>query len=74
VSRTVNYLVVITKVDIANRDISYIVVSLLFNLGATQRGRSVLFSDEQKLRFEGWKKGFVVNTKLDFMRRLLNLK
>jgi hypothetical protein len=46
-----------------------IAVSLLFNLGAAQQGRSVLFSDEQKLLFEGWKKGFVKNTKLDFMRR-----
>jgi hypothetical protein len=44
-------------------------VSLLLNLGAARQGRSVLFSDEQKLIFEGWKKGFVKNTKLDFMRR-----
>jgi hypothetical protein len=44
-------------------------VSLLHNLGAARRGRSVLFSDEQKLFFEGWKKGFVMDTKLDFMRR-----
>jgi hypothetical protein len=44
-------------------------VSLLFNLGAAQHGGSVLFSDEQKLLFEGWEKGFVMNTKLDFMRR-----
>jgi hypothetical protein len=43
-------------------------VSLLLNLGAAQQGRSVLFSGEQKLLFEGWKKGFVMNTKLDFMR------
>jgi hypothetical protein len=45
------------------------VVSLLLNQGAAQQGRSVLFSGEQKLLFEGWKKGFVMNTKLDFMRR-----
>jgi hypothetical protein len=44
------------------------VVSLLLNLGAAQQGRCVLFSDEQKLLLEGWKKGFVMNTKLDFMR------
>jgi hypothetical protein len=29
----------------------------------------MLFSDEQKLLFEGGKKGFAKNTKLDFMRR-----
>jgi hypothetical protein len=52
----------------------YSAVSLLFNLGAARRGRSVLFSDEQKLLFKGWKKGFVMNTKLDFMRRQLNLE
>ncbi len=34
-------------------------VSLLLNLEAARQGRSVLFSDEQKLLFEGWKKGFV---------------
>jgi hypothetical protein len=44
-------------------------VSLLLNQGAAQQGRSVLFSDEQKLLFKGWKKGFVMNTKLVFMRR-----
>jgi hypothetical protein len=44
-------------------------VSLLLNLEAAQQGRSVLFSDEQKLLFEGRKKGFAKNTKLDFMRR-----
>ncbi len=44
-------------------------VSLLLNLGAAWQGRSMLFSDEQKLLFEGWKKGFVKNTKLDFMIR-----
>jgi hypothetical protein len=43
-------------------------VSLLLNLEAAQQGRSVLFSDEQKLLFKGGKKGFVKNTKLDFMR------
>jgi hypothetical protein len=42
-------------------------ISLLLNLGAAQQGKSVLFSDEQKLLFEGWKKGFVMNYKLDFM-------
>jgi hypothetical protein len=46
-----------------------LVVSLLLNLEAARQGRSVLFSDEQKLLFEGGKKGFVKNTKLDFMRR-----
>jgi hypothetical protein len=44
-------------------------VSLLLNLEAAQQGRSMLFSDEQKLLFEGGKKGFVENTKLDVMRR-----
>jgi hypothetical protein len=44
-------------------------VSLLFNLEAAQQGRRVLFLDEQKLLLKGWKKGFVKNTKLDFMRR-----
>ncbi len=43
-------------------------VSLLLNLGAAQWGRSVLFSDEQKLLHKGWKKGFVMSTELDFMR------
>jgi hypothetical protein len=43
-------------------------ISLLLNLGAAQRGRSVLFSGEQKLLFEGWSKGFVMITKLNFMR------
>jgi hypothetical protein len=33
-------------------------VSLLLNLEAAQPGRSVLFSDEQRLLFEGRKKGF----------------
>jgi hypothetical protein len=44
-------------------------ISHLLNLEAAQQGRSMLFSDEQKLLFEGGKKGFVKNTKLDFMRR-----
>jgi hypothetical protein len=44
-------------------------VSLLFNLDAAQWERIMLFSDEQKLLFEGGKKGFAKNTKLDFMRR-----
>jgi hypothetical protein len=43
-------------------------ISLLLYLEAAQQGRSMLFSDEQKLLFEGGKKGFVKNTKLDFMR------
>jgi hypothetical protein len=43
------------------------VISLLLNLEAAQQGRSVLFSDEQKLLFKGWKKGFGMNTKLDFI-------
>jgi hypothetical protein len=43
-------------------------VSLLLNLEAAQQGRSMLFSDEQKLPFEGGKKGSAKNTKLDFMR------
>jgi hypothetical protein len=33
-------------------------VSLLLNLEAAQQGRSMLFLDEQKLLFEGKKKGF----------------
>jgi hypothetical protein len=37
---------------------SYSAVSLLFNLEAARQGRSMLFSDEQKLLFEGRKKGF----------------
>jgi hypothetical protein len=43
-------------------------ISLLLNLEAARRGRIVLFSDDQKLLFEGGKKGFVKNTKLDFIR------
>jgi hypothetical protein len=43
-------------------------VSLLVNLEAAQQGKSMLFSDKQKLLFKGGKKGFVKNTKLDFMR------
>ncbi len=43
-------------------------LSLLINLEAAGQGRSVLFSDEQKLLFKGLKKGFVKNTKLNFMR------
>jgi hypothetical protein len=34
-------------------------VSLLLKLEAAQQERSVLFSDEQKLLFEGGKQGFV---------------
>jgi hypothetical protein len=41
---------------------------------AARQGRSVLFSDEQKLLFEGSKKGFAKNTKSDFMRRQLHLE
>jgi hypothetical protein len=33
-------------------------ISLLLNLEAAQQVRSVLFSDEQKLLFEGRKKGY----------------
>jgi hypothetical protein len=43
-------------------------LSLLIKLEAAQQGRSMLFSAEQKLLFEGLKKGFVKNTKLDCMR------
>jgi hypothetical protein len=45
-------------------------VSLLLNLEAARQGRSMWFSDEQKLLFEGGKKGFVKNTKLDFYETL----
>jgi hypothetical protein len=34
-------------------------ISLLLNLEAARQGRSMLFSDEQKLLFEGRKRGFV---------------
>jgi hypothetical protein len=44
-------------------------VSLLLNLEAAQQGSSMLFSDEQKLLFKGGNKGFVKNTKLDFVMR-----
>jgi hypothetical protein len=44
-------------------------ISLLLNLEAAQQGRSMLFSDEQKLLFKEGKKGIAKNTKLDFMRR-----
>ncbi len=47
-----------------------VAVSLLLNLEAARQGRSMLFSDEQKLLFEGGKKGFVKNTKLDFYETL----
>ena len=46
-----------------------IAVSLLLNLEAARYGRSVLFSDEQKLLLESGKQGFVKNNKLDFVRR-----
>jgi hypothetical protein len=42
----------------------------LLNLEAAQQGRSMLFSDEQKLLFKGDKKGFAKNTKLDFYETL----
>jgi hypothetical protein len=45
-------------------------VSLLLNLEAARQGRSMLFSDEQKLLFKGGKKGIVKNTKLDFYETL----
>jgi hypothetical protein len=47
----------------------HLAISLLFNLGAARQQRSMLFKNEQKVLFDGWKKGFVKNTKLDFMRR-----
>jgi hypothetical protein len=42
----------------------------LLNLEAAQQGKSVLLSGEQKLLFEGGKKGFAKNTKLDFYEML----
>jgi hypothetical protein len=36
----------------------YSAVSLLLNLEAAQQGKSMLFSDEQRLLFKGRKKGF----------------
>jgi hypothetical protein len=42
----------------------------LFNLGAAQQGRSVLFSDEQKLLFEGWKKGLYEDNQIGFYETL----
>ncbi len=45
-------------------------LSLLLNLEAARQGRSMLFSDEQKLLFKGGKKGFAKNTKLDFYEML----
>jgi hypothetical protein len=47
-------------------------VSLLSNLEAAGQGRSVLFSDEQKLPFKGGKTGFAKNTKLDLYETLTN--
>ncbi len=38
--------------------VAIIAVNLLLNLEAARQGRSVLFSDEQKLLFKGSKKGF----------------
>jgi hypothetical protein len=53
---------VISKSNICKYSLKLILylhaVSLLLNLKTTQRGRSVLFSHEQKLLFEGRKKGF----------------
>ena len=66
-SRIVNHLIKNGTLQLSGAELS--AVSLLLNLGAAQQGRSMLFSDEQKLLFDGWKKGFVMNTKLDFMRR-----
>jgi hypothetical protein len=45
-------------------------VSCVFNLGEARQGRSMLFSDEQKLLFEGGKKGFVKSTKIGFYEAL----
>jgi hypothetical protein len=45
-------------------------ISLLLNLEAAQQGRSVLFSDEQRLLCKGRKIGFALNTKLDFYELL----
>jgi hypothetical protein len=45
-------------------------ISLLLNLETAQRGRSVLFSVEQKLLFKGGKKGFVKNAKIGFYEML----
>jgi hypothetical protein len=55
-------------VDLLIKSIPPLAISLLLNLEVAQIGRSVMFSDEQKLLFKGWKKGFVMNTKLDFKR------
>jgi hypothetical protein len=44
--------------------------SHLSKLGASRQGRSMLFSDEQKFLFEGWKKRFVMNSNLDFYETL----
>jgi hypothetical protein len=44
-------------------------VGLLLNLETAGQGRSVLLSDEQNLLLTETKKGFVENTKTDFMRR-----
>jgi hypothetical protein len=42
-------------------------LAFLLNLEAAWQGRSVLFSDEQKLLFEEGEKGFTKNTKFDFL-------
>jgi hypothetical protein len=63
-----------SKLRIYFKHLETIAISLLFNLETARRGRSVLFSDEQKLMFEVGKKGFAKNTKLDFMSCLLNLE
>ncbi len=67
-------MVSLTQCHLSQTEYPECAVSLLSNLEAAQRGRSVLFSDEQKLPFEGGEKGFAKNTKLDFMRHLLNLE
>jgi hypothetical protein len=47
-----------------------IAVSLFLNLGAAQQGRSMLFSDEQKLLFKGWKKGVCYEHQIKFYETL----
>jgi hypothetical protein len=48
-------------------------VGLLLNLETAHQGRSVLLSDEQNLLLKETNKGFVENTKMDFMSTKLNL-
>jgi hypothetical protein len=61
-------LAVVAEVGLCAGSVWSSAVSLLLNLEAARQGRSMLFSDEQKLLFKGGKKGFVKNAKLDFMR------